>query len=240
MEAIAGHYAHYDVVAYEDNSTKTPMRTLVISYGFTDFYIQDGKLYQKDRFFHAQYKINQKNVRSIFKDESVQAIKPRVQEVELSYRDGAWRIYRPPTPTLLGITGDPGLPLSRDPKDPNLIDPDGDGKPGVTVELIIANALKGKIYITRREIYSCHLTLAPDGRIYGWVEDASEQFTVGANMGILRQPTNPVQVPDPGMNPLLLVPIDESVDTWEKLQTIADAIFPAEPSFDGTVAARSR
>ncbi len=240
MEAIAGHYAHYDVVSYQDDTTKTTMRTFVISYGFTDFYIQDGKLFQKDRFLHAEYKINQKNVRSIFKDESVQAIKPRVQEVELTYRDGAWRILRPPSPTLLGIRGDPDLPLSRDPKDPNLIDPDGDGNPGVTVDLIISNAIRGKIYITRREIYTGHLSLLPDGRLAGWVEDASEQFTVGANLGFLRQQTNPVQVGGPGMNPLLLVPIDEGIDTWEKLRTIADGIFPAEPSFDGTVLPRSQ
>jgi hypothetical protein len=49
-KAIVGHYAHYDVVAYEDTTTKTTMRTLIISYGFTDFYLEDGKLMQSDRF----------------------------------------------------------------------------------------------------------------------------------------------------------------------------------------------
>jgi len=33
---IVGHYAHYDVVAYEDTTTKTPMRTFIISYGFRE------------------------------------------------------------------------------------------------------------------------------------------------------------------------------------------------------------
>jgi hypothetical protein len=207
------------------------MKTFVISYGFTDFYIEDGKLFQEDRFLHAENKINQKNVRSIFKDESVQAIQPRVQEVELWYEDGAWRIYRPTSPTLLGILGDPSLPLSRDPKDPNLTDPDGDGNPGVTVELIIGNLIRGKIFITRREIYADHLTVYPDGRMFGWVEDSSEQFVVGATMKILRQQSNSVQLPDPGMNPMILVPVDESVDTWEELRAIVPDIFPREPEF---------
>jgi hypothetical protein len=66
MESIAGHYAHYDVVAYEDVTTKKPMKTFVISYGFTDFYIKKGKLYQVDRFCHAEQKIDQKYVSSSF------------------------------------------------------------------------------------------------------------------------------------------------------------------------------
>ena len=39
---IVGHYAHYDVVAYEDTTTKTTMRSFIVSYGFTDFYLDEG------------------------------------------------------------------------------------------------------------------------------------------------------------------------------------------------------
>ena len=62
IRAVAGHYAHFDVVANEDVTTRTPMRTFVVSYGFTDFLIEDGKLLQVDRFCHAEQKLNQKNV----------------------------------------------------------------------------------------------------------------------------------------------------------------------------------
>ncbi|MDZ7633101.1 MAG: hypothetical protein U5L72_01090 [Bacteroidales bacterium] len=74
---IVGHYAHYDVVAYEDTTTKTTMRTFIISYGFTDFYLEDGKLMQSDRFVRAEQKLSRKNARSVFSDEAVQAIEPR-------------------------------------------------------------------------------------------------------------------------------------------------------------------
>ena len=61
--AILGHFAHYDVVAYEDSTTKSPMFTFVISYGFTDFYLDSlGELIQSDRFVRASHKINQKNI----------------------------------------------------------------------------------------------------------------------------------------------------------------------------------
>lgn len=229
--ALLGHYAHYDVVAYEDQSTKTPMKTFVISYGFTDFIERDGKILQIDRFVHAANKINQRGVESSFSDAATAAIEPRVQEVRLYEEGGAWRVYRPESPVLLGIRGDPSKPLSRDPLDPLLLDPDGDGHPGVTVKIDISGFLKGELYITRREIYRDYLALYPDGRWIGHVEDLSEQFVVGANMKILQQESNNRQIPDPGMNPLVLVRVPESVKTWADLEPLRDELFPPEPVF---------
>jgi hypothetical protein len=231
MEAIAGHYAHYDVVAYEDATTRTPMRTFVVSYGFTDFRIEDGRLFQIDRFCHAEQKLNQRNVTVQFSDEATRAIAPRVQEVHLGFEDGLWTVVRPESPTLLGIAGDPSLPLSRNPRDPDLIDADGDGKPGVTVRLKMGNLLDGAIYITRREIYSDHLVLHPDGNLYGTVKDQSEQFVIGASHRILAQQSNPLQNPDPGMNPVILVRVSEELQTCDQLMAERDRLFPPEPEF---------
>jgi len=228
---IAGHYAHYDVVAYEDTTTKTTMRTFIISYGFTDFYLEDGKLMQSDRFVRAEQKLSRKNAESIFRDEAVQAIKPRVQEVELFLKDGIWNIYRPETPSLLGIEGDPMKPLSTDPNDPNLTDPDKDGHPGVTVEISVGKYFRGEIYITRREIFSNYLTLNNNGTLSGYVIDRSEQFVVGASKKILNQESNPFQLPDTGLSPVLLVKVDPEIDTLEELMKIRDDIFPPEPEF---------
>jgi hypothetical protein len=230
-QAIVGHYAHYDVVAYEDTTTRTTMRTLIISYGFTDFYLEDGRLMQADRFVRAEQKLSKKNARSVFSDEAVQAIKPRVQEVELSLKDGLWHIYRPSTPSLLGISGDPSKPLSTDPNDPNLTDPDQDGHPGVTVQLSVGNFFKGEIYLTRREIFTNYVRLNYNGTISGYVIDESEQFVVGASKKILNQPSNSIQYPDKGLSPLLLVPVDPEIDTLEELMQIRDEIFPPEPEF---------
>ena len=228
---IAGHYAHYDVVAYEDTTTRTTMRTFIISYGFTDFYLKEGRLMQSDRFVHAEQKLSRKNARSVFRDEAVQAIKPRVQEVELSQKDGAWHIYRPESPSLLGIEGDPMKPLSTDPLDPNLTDPDKDGHPGVTVQISVGRFFKGEIYLTRREIFSNYLTLNNSGILSGYVIDRSEQFVVGASKKILNQKSNQVQHTDKGLSPVLLVKVDPDIDTLEELRHIRDNIFPKEPEF---------
>ncbi len=228
---IVGHYAHYDVVAYEDTTTRTTMRTFVISYGFTDFYLEDGKLMQSDRFVHAEQKLSRKNASSVISDKAVQAIKPRVQEVELSFQNGGWQLYRPATPSLLGITGDPLQPLSKDPNDPRLTDPDEDGNPGVTVKLSVGKFFSGEIYITRREIFSNFLSLNENGSLTGYVVDQSEQFVVGASKKILNQASNSIQHPDMGLSPLLLVPIRKDIDTREELLALRDELFPEEPAF---------
>lgn len=230
--SIVGHYAHYDVVAYEDTTTRTTMRSFIISYGFTDFYMEDGRLMQSDRFVHAEQKLSRKNARSVFSDKATQAIKPRVQEVELFRENGTWHVYRPESPSLLGVEGDPLQPLSTDPRDPGLTDPDQDGHPGVTVQISVGRFFSGEIYITRREIFSNHLTLNNDGILSGYVVDRSEQFVVGASKKILRQESHSVQHPDPGMNPVLLVPVDPDIDTPEELMQIRDEIFPEEPEFN--------
>jgi len=230
-EQIVGHYAHYDVVAYEDTTTRTPMKTFIISYGFTDFYIDEGRLMQSDRFVHAEQKLNRKNARSVFNDEAVQAIKPRVQEVELFQKDGSWHIYRPESPSLLGINGDPMKPLSSDRNDPNLTDPDKDGHPGVTVQISVGKFFRGDIYITRREIFRNYLTLNNNGTLSGYVIDRSEQFVVGASKKMLDQESNTFQYPDTGLSPVLLVKVDPETDTFEELMRIRDVIFPQEPAF---------
>jgi hypothetical protein len=230
-KALVGHYAHFDVVAYEDTTTRTTMRTFIISYGFTDFYLEDDKLMQSDRFVHAEQKLSRKNASSVFSEKAVQAIKPRVQEVELSRMNGAWHLFRPATPTLLGIDGDPLQPLSTDPDDPGLTDPDQDGHPGVTVQISVGRFFKGEIYITRREIFSNYLTLNNNGTLSGYVVDQSEQFVVGASKKILAQESNSVQHPDPAMSPVLLVPVDPNIDSLEELMQIRDEIFPPEPEF---------
>ena len=230
-EKLVGHYAHFDVVAYIDTTTQTTMKTFIVSYGFSDFYLENGKLMQRDRFIRASQKINQSNIISQFRDEAVQAIKPRTSEVNVFFRDGKWQLYRPPTPVLLGIEGDPSKPLSEDPNDPLLIDPDNDGNPGVTVDINIGNVIKGEIYITRREIYTNYLTINQDGSITGYVKDDSEQFVVGASLKILAQASNSIQNPDPGMNPVILIPIDPEIDTPEELMALGDELFPPEPVF---------
>lgn len=231
MAALEGHYAHYDIVAYIDQVPTGPMRTFIISYGFTDLTIEGDELVEFDRFCHAEHKANQPFV-STFDDAATQAIEPRTAVVDVIQEgDGNWRIFRPPTPTLIGIDGDPDLPLSMDPNDPLINDDDGDGKPGVTVGLTLYNILDAELYIARREIFQNHLTLYSDGSLFGHVEDESEQLVIGATHEFLNKPSNPPQWDDLGLSPMMLIPVAEDLDSCEELMANRDDLFPPEPAF---------
>jgi hypothetical protein len=230
MAAMAGHYAHYDIVAYEGETPNGPLSTFAISYGFTDLVIENGELVEYDRFCHAEQKANQPFV-TTFPDAATQAILPRSAVVEVYQENGAWKLRRPATPTLIGIDGDPDAPLSMDPNDPLINDDDHDGKPGVTVFVKLFGLIRGEIYLARREVFQNEMTLYSDGSLRGVVVDDSEQLVVGASLGILNTPNNPDQWDDPGLNPIILVPISDDIDTCEELMANRDSLFPPEPEF---------
>ena len=101
----------------------------------------------------------------------------------------------------------------------------------MTVQISVGKFFKGEIYITRREIFSNYLTMNENGTLSGYVVDRSEQFVVGASKKILNQPSHSIQLPDKGLSPVLLVPVDANIDTIEELMQIRDEIFPEEPEF---------
>ena len=231
MASIEGHYAHYDIVAYEGDTSTGVMRTFIVSYGLTELYRDGDELIEFDEFCHAEHKINSKFVTSEFSDAATQAITPRIAAVDLYQQDGQWKIWRPATPTLIGIDGDPDLPLSMDPNDPNINDDDGDGHPGVTVDMKLGGFIDAQLYIARREIFQNDLTLYSDGTLFGYVVDDSEQLVIDATLGILKQENNPDQFEDLKLSPMMLVPLPDDIDTCEALMANRDALFPAEPAF---------
>lgn len=230
MAAMAGHYAHYDIVAYEGETANGPLSAFTVSYGFTDLVIEDGELVAYDSFCSAEYIANQP-FDTIFSDAATQAIQPPAAIVDVYQEDGAWKLFRPPTPSLVGIDGDPNLPLSMDRSDPLISDDDNDGKPGVTVVVILFGLVRGEIYIARREIFSNEMTLYSDGSLRGNVIDDSEQLVIGASLAILDTPNNPPQRRDPGLNPIILIPVSDDLDTCAELMTNRDVLFPPEPAF---------
>jgi hypothetical protein len=230
MAAMAGHYAHYDIVAYDGETANGPLSTFIVSYGFTDLVIEDGELVAYDRFCRAEYIANQ-DFDTIFSDAATQAIQPPGAIVGVYEEDGVWKLWRPATPTLNGIDGDPNVPLSMDRNDPLLSDDDNDGKPGVTVVVKLFGSIDGEIYIARREIFANEMTLYSDGSLRGSVIDDSEQLVIGASLAILDTPNNPPQRRDPGLNPIILIPVADDIDTCEELMANRDVLFPAEPEF---------
>lgn len=230
MAAMAGHYAHYDIVAYEGATANGPLATFIVSYGYTDLVIEGDELVAYDTFCHAEYIANQP-FETIFSDAATQAIQAPGAVCDVYEEHGEWKLYRPATPTLNGIGGDPNVPLSMNRNDPLISDDDHDGKPGVTVVVRLFGFIEGEIYIARREIFANAMTLYPDGSLRGNVIDDSEQLIIGASLAILDTPNNPPQRRDPGLNPIILIPVSDDVDTCVELMERRDTLFPPEPRF---------
>ncbi|MCB1014029.1 MAG: hypothetical protein KDB10_02780 [Acidimicrobiales bacterium] len=228
-EELAGRWAHFDVVAYDD----PVMKTLIISTGFADLEVRDGELWNTQRFCHADMG-NDAGIGVTMPDAATQAIVPVDTPVEVSVTDdGRLRVVRPPTPTPIGIRlNDPANEtLPTDPDDPRVFDHDGDGKPGVTATIEVADGVGGELYIARREIFSYDVTQESPDRMVGSITDRSEQLVVGASDPIFAAQTTWTQYPDPSRNPVIWQRVD---DTWdcERLAAERDELFPPNPEVD--------
>ena len=228
VESLVGRYAHYDVVAYES----TDMKTLIISYGFTDLAMKDGSLMATESFCHAEHRGDQP-IETTISDAATSAIKPIAAKVDVSLRNGKLHLERPPTPTGIGIEfADPANDaLPTDPNDPRTVDDDGDGNPGITVHVKVTEELQGDIYIARREIFQYEVTQQKNLSLIGTVTDNSEQLIIGASNPMFITRAEWIQVPDLNKSPIVLVPVEQSWDC-AKLMEQSPQIFPAVPVVD--------
>ena len=228
MAKVAGRYAHYDIVTY---IAKMPMagemRSMVISYGFTDLRVEGDQLVEADSFCHSEYVANLP-MKSTVDDAFTRAIVPPETKVAVTRENGKWTIYRPFTPTPVGVRlSGPDDPFPTDPNDPRISDDDHDGKPGVTVKVKIFG-LPAQIYLARRESFAYTLSIQDNGKLSGFVTDQSLQLVVGASLPMLKQGPSPVQNRDLTLSPILLVPVDASYDC-DRLMQERESLFPKNP-----------
>lgn len=227
-QRLEGRYAHFDVVAYEGDG----MKTHIISYGFSDLDVVDGELVTTQTFCFSEHRSDQP-ISVEMPDAATQAIVPEPVAVDLSVEDGRARLFRPATPTGVGVRLENPAedPLPTDPADPRIADDDGDGKPGVTARVTVSPELSGEIYLARREIFAYDLTEQDDGSLTGSVQDDSEQLVVGASNPAFLTQAQWTQHPDPSKSPIILRPVGRDWDC-ERLRAERDALFPPTPEVD--------
>ena len=224
-EDLAGRWAHFDVVAYEDDV----MRTLIISTGFADLELRDGELWNVQRFCHADT-VSDQDIEVSISDAATSAIVPVDTPVEVTEENGRLRVVRPATPTGIGIElEDPANdPLPTDPNDPRIVDDDGDGNPGVTSRIVLTEEIQGELYLARREIFAYDVTEESPDRLVGSITDNSEQLILGASNDIFLTPAQWEQIDDPERNPVIWQRVDEDWDC-ERLAAERDELFPPNP-----------
>jgi hypothetical protein len=227
-EELAGRWAHFDVVSYEDDV----MRTLIISTGFADLEIRDGELWNVQRFCHADT-VSDQDIEVSISDAATSAIVPVDTPVEVTEEDGRLRVVRPATPTGIGIDlEDPANDvLPTDPDDPRITDDDGDGNPGVTSRIILTEEIQGELYLARREIFAYDVTQESPDRMVGSITDSSEQLILGASNDIFLTPAQWEQIDDPERNPVIWQRVDDDWDC-ERLAAERADLFPPNPEAD--------
>ena len=148
--------------------------------------------------------------------------------------DGRLRVRRPPTPTPVGIRlADPATDvLPNDPTDPRIVDDDGDGRPGITVDITVGTGLRGQIYLARREIFAWTATQTGPDRLEGTVTDTSEQLLVGASDPLFATSAAQwAQIDDRTKSPIVLVRVGRNWDC-ARLAADRDRLFPPTPVVD--------
>jgi len=114
-------------------------------------------------------------------------------------------------------------PLPRNADDPRITDPDGDGHPGVTVE--VDGFVSGQVYLVQRLVRGLRGTVGPDGRVTGTVIGAGDQVVVGASNAILKAFTPKFEHnPDPQRNTFVWVPVPED-STCESVLAARERLF---------------
>lgn len=121
--------------------------------------------------------------------------------------DGRISVRLPDHVMVLGadLTDPAGEPLPEDEEDPRVTDPDGDGHPGISVD--VEGMVSGQVYLVQRLVRGLSGILEGDGRMSGQVTGAGEQRVIGASNTILRTFTPQFEHnPDPERNVFVWVP----------------------------------
>jgi hypothetical protein len=113
--------------------------------------------------------------------------------------------------------------LPTDADDSRVTDPDGDGNPGVTVE--VDGFVSGQVYVVQRLVRGLRGTAEPDGRVTGTVIGAGDQAVIGASNAILKTFTPRFEHnPDPKRNTFVWVPVPDG-STCESVVAGRDRLF---------------
>jgi hypothetical protein len=157
----------------------------------------------------------------------VEALAPRSYPVELNGGSARWH-YRADL-GLDAIGFDPrstGGALPAGPRAPGVIDSDGDGNPGATIEIRVPVVGRARLFIAQRTHLVLQATASSPDRVEGQVDiRLMEQRTFGAEPGILRH--TPDIRPDPQRSGFTLVRLPDQFGCSD-LRRHAHSLFPSD------------
>jgi hypothetical protein len=94
--------------------------------------------------------------------------------------------------------------------DPRIVDTDGDGQPGMTVEIYHPLVGTGHVYVAQRSVARLEGQIDAAGVVRGVVYTAPDMFRVGADRWWLKADAPQRPHPDPAQSPFVMMPVEAS------------------------------
>lgn len=149
-------------------------------------------------------------------DEVTQKIAPLTGKLSFHKEDGKLMVSREWVAVPLGVTIDNPMneELPYDPNDPGIFDAEGDGNPGISVDIGILGGLGGtaQLYVIRIERGAWEAQVDENHYFRGYVKDDSKQRVIGASDEKFVQDLGSRHHPDPEKSTILLIPLEG--DDW--------------------------
>lgn len=132
---------------------------------------------------------------------------PAPRCASLEWRDDAWWLVQPPVVDVRGATiEDPSCTaLPTEAGDPRVWDQDGDGHPGLTVEVTAVGLVAGETYVVQRLEFALLGRIANDDAVSGSMSWMSEQNVVGASNPLLLLAYEYEPHPDPSRSVFVML-----------------------------------
>lgn len=117
--------------------------------------------------------------------------------------------------------------LPTEPEDPRVIDQDGDGFPGMTVNVNIFGLFQAQIYVVQRVQYALSGTVLSGDRIEGLIQWQDEQNTLAATSPLLLAAAESAQDPDPTQHRFVMLRAQEEwtcewlMESWQQVFGLA-------------------
>lgn len=145
-------------------------------------------------------------------DTFIAGLRPQPREATLRVRGETITFVQEPYVEVRGATLDDMLEdaLPVDPDDPRVIDQDGDGFPGMTVNVNLMGLIEAQIYVVQRVQYQLFGILSSD-RIEGTIEWADEQVVLAATNPMLM--ADSTGYPDPDLSKHIFIMI-RAQEAW--------------------------
>jgi len=137
-------------------------------------------------------------VETTYPDAFTHALSGRVRVAELARRQGRYVYREPKSYRTTGVDLDNPAEdeLPREPDDPRVRDPDGDGHPGLTVE--VKGFVNGRVFMVQKGWSELQGVVRSARQIEGSVRWASDQSVLDATHRFLTHPPSSRPHPEPG------------------------------------------